>query len=161
MGLLRTHLAAVAVVVAAVLATVGVFVFTRPEYHPYHMPKPPSDGLTYTTPKYDGADARRAFAATGITLARGGSVPGIVGLFNRDLGLEVTVFGDKRLVDKNGFSDYYTFVDGHWALAPKSCVPGARDAERWRVNVRVIVECDVGNAAQTLRRATRALNALR
>ena len=52
MGLLRAHLAAVAIVVAAVLATTGVFLVARPQYHPYQMPKPPTDGLSYTTARY-------------------------------------------------------------------------------------------------------------
>jgi hypothetical protein len=160
MGLLRAHLAAVAIVLAAVLATTGVFLFARPMYHPYQMPKPPSDGLDYTSPRYNGADARRAFAHAGIALSHAVPSPGIVGFFNRELSLEVTVFGDRKLVDSQGFSDYYTFVDGHWELAPKSCVKGARNAERWHVNVRVIVSCDPG-AAATLQRASLALAALR
>jgi len=159
MGLLRAHLAAVAIVVAAVLATTGVFVFARPQHHPYQMPKPPGDGLTYTSATYHGRDVRHAFANAGIALARGATQPGLVGFSNRDLTLEVTVFGNRKLVHAQGFSDYYTFVDGHWQLAPKSCVRGARNAERWRVNVRVIVSCGPG-AGGTLRRASRALAAL-
>jgi hypothetical protein len=160
MGVLRAHLAAVAIVVAGVLATTGAFLFARPQYHPYQMPKPPGDGLPYTMPTYDGADARRAFARVDVALARGARQAGIVGFYNRALSLEVTVFGDRKLVDSQGFSDYYTFVDGHWQLSPKSCVHGARNAERWRINVRVIVSCGPG-ADETLRRASRALAALR
>ena len=160
MDLLRAHLTAVAIVLAAVLATTGVFLFARPTYHPYQMPKPPSDGLDYTSPTYHGRDARRAFSHVGIVLGRSVPSPGIVGFFNRDLSLEVTVFGNRKLVDAQGFSDYYTFVDGRLKLSPKSCVKGARNAERWRVNVRVIVSCGPG-AAATLRRASRALATLR
>jgi hypothetical protein len=159
MGLLRGHLAAVAISVAAVLATTGVFVFARPQFHRYQMPKPPSDGLDYTSATYRGRDARRAFAQVGIVLERGVPSPGIVGFFDRKLSLEVDVFGNRKLVDSQGFSDYYTFVDGHWELASRSCTPGARNAERWRVNVRVIVSCGPG-AGVTLRRASQALAAL-
>jgi hypothetical protein len=156
---LRAHLAAAALVLVAVLAMTGVFVFARPQYHPYQMPPPPNDGLTYTHATYHGVDARRAFAHVGIALARGGDRPPIVGFFNRDLSLEVTVFGDRKLVDSQGFSDYYTFVDEHWQLSPRSCAHGASNAERWRVNVRVIVSCGPG-ADETLRRASQALAAL-
>ena len=160
MGILRAHLAGVVIVVAAVLAMTGVFVFARPQFHPYQMPKPPGDGLAYTSATYHGRDAQRAFAKAGIVLGRSAKQPGLVGFFNRDLALEVTVFGDRKLVDAQGFSDSYTFVDGHWELAPKSCAPGARNAERWRVNVRVIVSCGP-RAGETLRRASQALATLR
>jgi hypothetical protein len=70
------------------------------------------------------------------------------------------VFGDRKTVDTSGFSDYYTFVEGRWELAPRSCLPGARNAERWRGNVRAIVVCSEPGARALLRRASRALAAL-
>jgi hypothetical protein len=160
MGLLRAHLAAVAIVAAAVLATVGVFLFAPPTVHRYRMPKPPGDGLPYTTPVFSKADAVRAFAHVGVRLLPGATSPGISGGYTHDFAFEVTVFGDRKLVDAQGFSDYYTFVDGKWLLAPKTCARGAKSAERWRVNVRVIVTCGAGSV-ERLRTATRALAALR
>src|SRR5579884_634581 len=142
MGLLRAHIAAVSAVAVALIATGGVFAFAKPQYHPYSMPAPPGDGLTYTAPTYGLAQARRAFAAHGVRLLRGGRTPGIADLHSADGVVEVSVFGDRRTVDASGFSDYYTFANGRWELAPKSCLPGAKNAERWNANVRLIVRCD-------------------
>lgn len=158
MGLLRAHLAAVAVVAAAVLATTGVFLFARPTYHPYQMPKPPGDGLSYTHAKYTAADARRSFAAHGIRLVPGMQTGPIASFHTRDLSVLVDVFGPRAAVDAQGFSDYYTFANGTWHLAPKNCVAGAKSAERWRGNVRLIVYC---TAAQRLAGAATALAGLR
>ena len=158
MGLLRAHRAAVAIVAAAVLATTGVFVFARPQPHPHQTPPPPGDGLPYTDPVYTRADAVRAFAAHGIHLVRGAHSPGIAGMHTADATILVDVFGDKQVVDAQGFSDYYTLTDGKWTLAPKNCVPGARSAERWRGNVRLIVYCD---APADLPLAARALASIR
>ena len=159
MAFVRGHLPATLVVVAAVAATGTVFAFFRPAYHPYRMPAPPGDGLSYDSSVYSPGDARRAFAAQGFHIERSGSTPPIRG-FHQGTELEIDVFGDRKAVDMAGFSDYYTFVDGQWQLAPKSCVPGARNAERWRENVRVIVLCTAPNAGGLLRRASRALAAL-
>jgi hypothetical protein len=157
MGLLRAHLAAVAIVVAAVLAMTGVFVFARPKYHPYQMPKPPNDGLGYTNPKYTAADALRVFAKHGLRLVPGMQTGPIKGFHTRDETVLVDVFGARDAVDAEGFSDYYTFVNGKWYLAPKNCSSGAKSAERWRGNVRLIVYC---TAAQRLVTAATALAAL-
>jgi hypothetical protein len=160
MPFVRSHLLAVLVVVAAVAATGMVFAFFRPTYHPYVMPAPPGDGLPYATPAYSLGDARQAFASAGFRRPQPVvTSPGISG-FHVGTALEVTVFGERETVDASGFSDYYTFVDGHWKLAPKSCVPGARNAERWRGNVRAIVLCSEPGARALLRRASRALTAL-
>lgn len=138
----------------------GAFALARPTYHPYVMPSPPSDGLSYTKVTFTRADAMHAFAAQGIHLLGGHAQPGMTDAHSRDLVVEVTVFGDRKTVDASGFSDYYTFANGRWSLAPKSCVAGAKNAERWRGNVRVIVSCTRGASSAWLRRAELALGRL-
>jgi hypothetical protein len=160
------HVVAVAVVLFAVLAMGCVFVFARPTYKPYVMPPPPDAGLPYTHVSYSAADAKRAFAAAGIKIENHGppatrSYP-MTSLNTKDLTVEVTAFGDAQQVKASGYSAYYTFVDGHWIHAPRTCSPGARNAERWRGNIRVIVSCArAGGASSTLlRRAGIALSRL-
>jgi hypothetical protein len=154
------HVAAVAGVLFAVAVVGGVFAFARPTYRPYVMPPPPGDGLSYTKVTYSRADAVHAFATQGIHLLRGGSQPGMQDVHSRDLVYEVTVFGDRKTVAASGFSDYYTFANGRWSLAPKSCVAGAKNAERWRGNVRVIVSCTRGDSDSWLRKAAVAIGRL-
>jgi hypothetical protein len=156
------HVIAVAAVLVAVAAMGGVFAFARPTYHPYVMPSPPGDGLSYTEVKYTRADAVHAFAAQGIHLLPGAEEPGMSGAYSRDLVVELTAFGDRKTVDASGFSNYYTFANGRWSLAPKSCVAGAKNAERWRGNVRVVVSCTRAGGASGawLRRVTLALSRL-
>jgi len=138
----------------------GAFAFARPTYHPYVMPAPPGDGLSYTKVTFTQADAMGAFAAQGIHLVRGGAQPGMKDAHSRDLVIEVTVFGDRKTVDASGFSDYYTFANGRWSLAPKSCLAGTKNAERWHGNVRVIVSCTSGASSAWVRRAQLALGRL-
>jgi len=159
---LTRHVVSVAVLLVALAVMGGVFAFARPAYHPYVMPPPPGDGLSYTEVTYTTADAVNAFAAQGIHLVRGATELGMKGAYSRDFVIEVTVFGDRKTVDASGFSDYYTFTNGRWSLAPKNCVAGAKNAERWRGNVRVIVSCSrAGTAASTwLQRVNRSLAAL-
>ncbi|HEV7215527.1 MAG TPA: hypothetical protein VGP33_10420 [Chloroflexota bacterium] len=104
----------------------------------------------------------RAFASQGIHLVLGATQPGMEGANSTDLALEVTAFGDRKTVDASGFSDYYTFSNGQWSLAPKSCGAGAKNAERWRGNVRVIVSCTLagGTSSARLRQASLALSRL-
>jgi hypothetical protein len=161
------HVAAVAVVLFAVAVMGGVFAFARPTYHPYVMPPPPGDGLTYTKVTYSGEDVKRAFAVSGIKLLgapanapRPAHSEPMVDFHDKDVVLEATVFGDRKRVDASGFSDYYTFANGRWSLAPKSCVAGAKNAERWRGNVRVIVSCTRGDSDSWLRKAAVALGRL-
>jgi hypothetical protein len=157
MPFVRAHLLPGLVVVAAVAATAAVLTVARPQYHPSRMPSPPGDGLTYTAVVYTRADASRAFAARGIRLLPGARTPGIADLHSPDGTIEVSVFGDRKTVDASGFSDYYTFADGRWERAPRQCGDGARNAERWHANVRLIVDC---RAAAQLPRAARALASL-
>jgi hypothetical protein len=162
---LSRHLLAAVIVCIAAASVGAVFAFARPTYHPYVMPAPPND-LPYTTVSYTAADAIRAFSAAGIKLVRRGphatrSYP-MTGLSNNSLIVEVTAFGDPQNVKDSGFSTYFTFVDGHWVKAPRTCAPGAIDAERWRGNVRVIVSCTRAGAdsGMWLRRAQLALGRL-
>jgi hypothetical protein len=156
------HVVAVAVIGAAVAAIGGIFAFARPTFRPYVMPTPPND-LPYTGVTYTAADASRAFAAAGIKTRAVGpratrSYP-MTELSNKGLIVAVTVFGDPALVKDSGYSPYYTFVDGHWVHAPRTCSAGAANAERWRGNIRVIVSCTraVSASSTWLRRAALAL----
>ena len=79
---------------------------------------------------------------------------------SRDLVVELAVFGDRKTIDASGFSDYHIFANGRWSLAPRNCVAGAKNAERWRGNVRVIVSCTRGASSAWLRRAALALGRL-
>lgn len=156
------HVVSVAVVAVAVAAMGSVLAFARPTYHRYVMPSPPGDGLSYTKVTYTRADAVRAFASQGIHLVLGATQPGMKGANSADLAVEVTAFGDRKTVDASGFSDYYTFSNGQWSLAPKSCVAGAKNAELWRGNVRDIVSCTLtgGASSAQLRLASLALSRL-
>lgn len=161
---LRTHLIAVAVVAVAAVGAGGAFTFARPTYHPYVMPPPPSD-LPYTKVSYAWADAKRAFAESGIRLIlhsrgpRRAAAPPIVDLSTKNLVVEVTAFGDPKKVQASGFSDYITFSNGRWVKTPQTCGKGARLAERWGGNIRVIVNCaSAGSSASAwLRRVRVAL----
>lgn len=137
----------VVVVLVAAVALGGVFAFARPRYHPDVMPSPPDDGLSYSKVAYTRADVVEAFATRGIHLIRGATLPGMKDAYSRDLVVEATVFGDRKTVDAAGFSDYSTLKNGKWSLAPKNCIAGANNAERWRGNVRVIVSCSRAGTA--------------
>jgi hypothetical protein len=150
----RGHGAAVGIVAIALLTTAGVFVFARPRSRPHVTPSPPHEPLPYTKVTYAVNDAQRAFRTARIKLVRHTHRPIPVGAPpNVDLSesgdiVEVDVFGDPRRVAASGFSDYFTFAGGHWVKAPRTCSPGATDAERWRGNVRVVVSCKrAGSAA--------------
>lgn len=147
------------------VACAGVFIFARPRYHPYVMPKPPQEPLPYTKVLYSASDAQRAFRSADVKLVRHThepvpvGAPPIIDLSNSGNIVVVDVFGDPQKVAASGFSDYFNFADGHWLKAPKTCSPGANGAERWRGNVRVIVSCtNAGTSASLwLARAERAL----
>lgn len=163
------HVVAVAVLGVAVAVMSGVFAFARPTYHPYVMPTPPNDGLSYTKVTYSAKDVKHAFAVSGIKLLgapanapRPAHPAPMVDFHDQDIVVEATVFGNRKAVDASGFSDYNTFVNGRWSLAPKTCVADATNAERWRGNVRVIVSCTRAGGAsdEWLRRVTLALSRL-
>jgi hypothetical protein len=161
---LRTHLIAVSVVAVASVGAAGAFAFARPSYHPYAMPPAPKD-LPYAKATYTAADAKRAFAESGIRLIlhtrgpRPATTLPIVDFSTRNLVVEVTAFGDPKKVEASGFSDYITFSNGRWVQTPRTCGKGARLAERWGGNIRVIVNCASAgsSAAAWLRRVSLAL----
>lgn len=154
--LVRGHLLAVGIVVAAVTAVGTFFAVARPTYEREVQPGPPDHGLPYTVVSYTAADARSAFAAEGIVLT-----PRLRSAIVTSLGhdvLEVSAFASREKVERSGFYNY-TQVDGEYAPFPKSCEGRARSAARWRGNVRVVVACSAAgdDAAAWLRRVDRAL----
>jgi hypothetical protein len=161
---LQTHLIAVSVVAVAAVGAAGAFTFARPIYHPYVMPPPPRD-LPYAKASYTAADAKRSFGESGIKLIlhsrgpRPAAASPIVDLSTKNLVVEVDAFGDPKKVRASGFSDYITFSNGRWVQTPRSCGKGARLAERWGGNIRVIVNCaSAGSSASAwLRRVSIAL----
>ncbi|MGH3025991.1 MAG: hypothetical protein ACRDLR_06060 [Gaiellaceae bacterium] len=121
--------------------------------------------MPYTKVTYSARDAQRAFRGVGIELVRhthqpvpAGNPP-IVDLSNSGDIVVVDVFGNPQRVAASGFSDYFTIMNGHWEKAPRTCSPGARSAEQWRGNVRVIVSCTQAGASAPawVARAGRAL----
>jgi hypothetical protein len=158
-GLLRAHLAAVAVVVAAVAAAGAVLTFARPAYHPDVFPAPPTD-LPYTDAAYTPARTQIAFALHGVQLMRRSHESAMTDFSDADLRVEVTVFGDREAVQAtSGSFDYVLDANRHWVHYPRTCAGGVRSAALWRANVRAIVRCGDG-ATILLRRVTRALDAL-
>jgi hypothetical protein len=163
--LVKGHLVGVSIVALAASAVGAVFLFARPAYQPYVIPPPPDHGLSYTTVTYNAADARRAFKAEGIALTVRSQLPPITDLANAGDIVVVDVFGDRAKVEASGFWNYTTDATGHYVRFPRDCasgipgVPGSYDAELWRANVRVIVNCDTAgkNGAAWLRRAQHAL----
>jgi len=156
--LLRGHLPAASIVVAAV-AAVGVFLLVgRPTYERQVMPSPPDHGLPYTFVTYTLGDARRAFAAEGITLTRRSRSAVITTLGSRGDILEVDIFAEREKVERSGFFNY-TLVNGEYAPFPSTCDAEGGSAARWRGNVRVVVSCSAagGDAASWLRQVDRAL----
>jgi hypothetical protein len=80
-------------------------------------------------------------------------------LSTKNLVVEVDAFGAPEKVIASGFSDYITFSDGRWVRTPRTCGTGARLAERWRDNIRVIVNCAIAGSSSSswLRRVSFAL----
>jgi hypothetical protein len=166
--LVRGHLAVVSIVGLAIAAVSGVFLFARPGYQPRVTPNPPDHGLSYTVVTYSAADARRAFAGTGIALTARSQSPTITTLGNKGDILEVDMFGERAKVEAAGFWDFTTDATGHYVHFPNNCasgtpgVAGSYDAELWRGNIRVIVNCKAAGSAGAawLRRAQHALAGL-
>jgi hypothetical protein len=123
---------------------------------------PHDHGLPYTKASLTAADARRAFAAEGVRLTFRSHVAAMATLGDRRDVLEVDAFGDRKAVERTGFSDYTVVGLGaaaHYAHFPHSCGGGALAAERWHGNIRAIVSCPkAGKAASRwLERVDRAL----
>lgn len=141
-------LAIVAVLLAGAGAAFGV---TRPGYEQQTLPAFKDVPLPYDEVLYNAGDARRAFAAEGITLTPRFASANITSLGNRRDVLEVDIFGDPATLN----------AGGTYARFPWSCIAESRTAARWHGNVRVVVDCTVdGDGAGWLRRAERALQRL-
>jgi hypothetical protein len=135
---LTRHALAGAVVVLSVAATGGVLAFARPEYKPHVALAKPGTPL-YMKVSYQPGAVRRVFAEEGIglTLRSRGSWGTTLGNA-RDV-LEVDVFGDPIALKNAGFSDL---------VLGRDCAASSRLAERWRGNVRVIVNCAIADHGQ-------------
>jgi hypothetical protein len=157
-GLLRAHLAAVAVVVFAVAAVGAFFTFARPAYHPDVVPSPPND-LPYSHVAYHTAQTQVAFASGGVHLTMRSQLPAMDDLSTNDLRVEVTVFGSPGAVRSSGSFDYVLDANRRWVHYPRTCSGGVRSAALWQENVRAIVRCGAGDTI-LLRRVHRALAAL-
>jgi len=148
---IRAHVAAVGIVALALLAVASMFTFVRPRASAV-LPQPHSP-LPYSRVTYSAGDAKRAFRAADIKLTRRTHAPRpvgnppIVGLGNSGNIVEVDVFGDPQRVAASGFIDYFIVSHGHWVKATKTCSRGAKAAERWRGNIRAIVDCTAAGAS--------------
>jgi hypothetical protein len=80
-------------------------------------------------------------------------------LSTKNLVVEVDAFGDPKKVIASDFSNYITFSEGRWVRTPRTCGTGARLAERWGGNIRVIVNCAIAGSSASiwLRRVSLAL----
>ena len=152
MYLLRGHFIAVFIVALGVAATAAAFTVARPE-HRKEVMVAPNQELPYTEVEFTAADARRAFAAEGITL-----LPRIRSTWITSLGssgdlMAVDIFGEPAQVKAAGFYNY-TLVDGQYVRMPSDCAAGNTTATRWHGNVRAIVDC-VRDPAESRRRLSR------
>lgn len=133
----------------AVLPVAAMALLLRPAAGPRPLTVPDS-GLTYTRARFTGADARRAFATQEIRLTVRSRTIGVTTLGDRHDVLEVDAFGDRKTVERSGFSDYTVVELGssaHYARFPRTCAGGALNAERRRGNIRVIVNCEKAGSA--------------
>jgi hypothetical protein len=110
--------------------------------------------LPYTVTSFDFRDAQRAFGREGIRLALRSRGPEVVTLGNRGDLVEVDAFGDAKKLARDGFEDGLDAKP-----FPRQCGADAIDAEGWRGNVRVIVNCRLAGSASEawFRRVDRAL----
>lgn len=148
---LGRHLLAV-LIVATVAATIGgVFAFARPAYRP-HVDAPKNVPLPYTKVSFDASQTQAAFVREGIALTvRHQGAEGTTFGNHRDV-LEIDVFPAAARLEKLGFQDL---------VLSANCTGSARLAERWRGNVRVIVNCAIAEHGQRwVRRVQRALDHL-
>jgi len=125
------------------------------------MPAPPSD-LPYTTVTYTAADASHAFSAAGIKLLRMSHLGQMTDLSDESFIVEVTAFGDPQKGKGLRLQRLLHVRRRPLVKAPRTCAAGAKDAEHWRGNIRVIVHCTRAGAASGmwLRRAQLALGRL-
>jgi hypothetical protein len=156
----RPHLLLCALL-GAVFPLVLLALWLRPAPGVQPLAAPPDHGLPYSKATFTATAARRAFAASGIALSARSRTAAVTTLGNRGDVLEVDAFGDRHEVERSGFYDY-TVAHGRRVHFARSCSPGGPNAERWRGNVRVIVDCMKAGAAapRWLRRVDRALERL-
>jgi hypothetical protein len=160
-GFLFAHRAAGATVLVAVVATAGTFVFAAPQGERGTTSfGPPDRDLPYRVARYGPQETRRAFAAAGLPLVTRSRGRAMTDLGTRDLGLEVTVFGDPDVVQAEGSFDYTLDANAKWVHFPHSCRRGINAAARWVGNVRAIAYCDEHRTV-SMRTVAAALAALR
>jgi hypothetical protein len=153
-AIVRAHALAAAIVASALVGSAALLAFARPEHHR----APPGHALPYDVAVYSAVDARRAFATEGVELAVRARTPVGITLGDRRDVLEVDAFADRAKLEAAGFHDF-TIAGGRYVRFARRCVPGGVDAERWRGNVRVIVDCSAAgaDAGAWTRRVERAL----
>ena len=141
--LLVATLAATAIVGAALFALV-----------------PRGGGLPYVEATFTRDDAKRAFASEGVTLVVRSRSVVMTTLGNAGDVLEVDAFADRRTVERSGFHDV-TIANGRRVPFARNCSTSVR-AERWRGNIRVLVDCARARTAGPgwLLRVERALSRL-
>lgn len=145
------HAIAFAVIALATAAIGAVFVFARPGYD-RHVSIPKDAMPPYTKVSYRPADARRVFAQEGISLTPRSSGSMGTTLGNRRDVLEVDIFGDPLVLKNAGFHDL---------VLGRNCNQSSRLAERWRGNIRVIVDCSItSNGQRMVDHVQRALSRL-
>lgn len=120
----------------------------------------PHGGLPYTKASYTADDAKHAFAAEGVVLSVRARSVVMTTLGNPGDMLEVDAFADRRTVERSGFHDV-TVSNGRRVPFARDCASSV-PAERWRGNVRVLVDCARARAAGStwLLRVERALGRL-
>jgi hypothetical protein len=153
------HPAVLVAVAAALAGLAGMLAFASPAYRRAVQNPPRDRGLPYARARYGAADAKRVFAAAGVSLTRRSSSAAVTTLGDgRDV-LEVDVFADPKAVEASGFHDDALVPPGRHVRFPRSCGGPVPDAERRRGNVRVLVSCRAagGGADAWLRRVERAL----
>jgi hypothetical protein len=121
---------------------------------------PRGGGLPYVKATFTPGDAKRAFASEGVTLVVRSRSVVMTTLGNPGDVLEVDVFADRQIVERSGFHDV-TIANGRRVPFARDCSSSV-PAERWRENIRVLVDCARARSAGPgwLLRVERALNRL-
>jgi hypothetical protein len=120
----------------------------------------PRGGLPYAKASFSAGDAKRAFEAERIDLSVRSRSVLMTTLGNSGDVLEVDAFGDRKAVERSGFHDV-TVANGRQVPFARDCSSSV-PAERWRGNIRVLVDCARAGAVapEWLKRVERALNRL-
>src|SRR4051812_15226150 len=129
-------------IAAACAAILAAFTVARPRSQPPTKAAPPDHTLPYTHATRSAADAVRAFAAVGIRLERRSVSPAGTDLADRRHLFEVDAFADADRVVASGFSDSTVdLATGNLVPFARNCSGDGRNAERWRRNIRVVLDC--------------------